>query len=107
MIGHRLITELTVYRPGYTTDNVGGRTQTFADQGTIRAQVNQPSSQERLAAAQLGAELAYVVHTAYGADVERGDHLDDGGVRRLRVRAVEHDSHNTYSRLECEVVEGE
>lgn len=107
MIGHRLNSTLTVYRASYTTDAVGGRTRSFVAAGTIRAQVSQPSAEERAVAAQEGATLHHVVHTTYGADVQRGDELDDGGARRLRVLAVVHDSRMTYSRLECEVVQGE
>lgn len=106
MIEHRLNETLTVYRATFTSDGAGGRTKSTAEQGTIRAQVNQPSATERLAAAQLGSNLSHVVHTTYGADVERGDELDDGGARRLRVLDVMHDSRRTYYRLECEVVQG-
>lgn len=106
MIAHRLNSTLTVYRATYVDDGAGGRTKTSAVAGTIRAQVNQPTAQERLAAAQLGAELSHVIHTTFGADVERGDELDAGGARRLRVRAVFNDSRETYKRLECEVVQG-
>jgi SPP1 family predicted phage head-tail adaptor len=105
MIRHRLNETVTVYRASFVDDGAGGRTKTFAEVGDIRAQVNQPSAQERLAAAQLGAELSHVVHTTYGADVERGDELDAGLARRLRVRDVMHDSRRTYYRLECEVVQ--
>lgn len=107
MIGHRLNDELTVYRATYTTDAVGGRTQTFTENGTIRAQVSQPTAAERTVAAQAGANLSHVIHTTYGADVERGDELDNGGTRRLRVLAVLHNSRRTYKRLECEVTQGE
>lgn len=106
MIAHRLNATLTVYRASFAGDGVGGRTETFASAGTIRAQVNQPTAEERLAAAQAGANLTHVVHTIYGADVARGDELDDGGARRLRVLAVFTNSRHTYRRLECEVVEG-
>jgi len=105
MIGHRLNRVLTVYRPAYAADAVGGRTRAFASAGTIRAQVSQPRAEERLLAAQFGARLDYVVHTTAGADVQRGDELDDGGARRLRVVSVTHDSRTTYLRLECEVTQ--
>lgn len=106
MIGHRLNDELTVYRATYVPDGAGGSTRTFAAVGTIRAQVSQPSSAERQVAAQVGALLTHVVHTTYGADVERGDELDSGGPRRLRVVGVLNDSRRTYARLECEVTQG-
>lgn len=107
MIAHRLNDTLTVYRASYAADGAGGRTKTFASVGTIRAQVSQPSEAERQVASQLGALLTHVVHTTYGADVERGDELDDGGAQRLRVVGVLHDSRRTYSRLECEVTQSE
>lgn len=107
MIGHRLNSVLTVYRTTWAADGAGGRTPTEVSQGTIRAQVSQPSAEERATAQQLGANLAYVVHTSASADVERGDELDDGGTRRLRVLAVLQNSRATYKRLECEVVQGE
>ena len=106
MIGHRLNSTLTVYRATYVADGAGGRTKLMVPVDTIRAQVNQPTAAERAAAAQLGAALSHVVHTTYGADVQRGDELDNGGARRLRVLAVLNNSRETYSRLECEVVQG-
>lgn len=107
MIAHRLNADVEVFRPSYAPDGVGGRTQTFASVGTIRAQVSQPNAAERVAAQQLGANLTHVVHTTYGADVERGDELDAGGPRRLRVLAVVTNSRATYKRLECEVAQSE
>lgn len=107
MIRHRLNRTLTVYRKTYAADGAGGRTATFASVGTIPAQVNQPSAEERMVAAQAGANLTHVVHAPYGANVERGDELDAGGPRRLRVLAVITNSRRTYSRLECEVKQSE
>lgn len=106
MIGHLFNVTLTVYRGATTEDGRGGRTTAMASHGTIRAKVDQPSAAERMAAGQEGAKLSHVVRTRYGADVKRGDELDTGEPRRLRVVAVIHDSHRTYSRLECEVVQG-
>lgn len=107
MIGHLLNTTLTVYRAAYVADGRGGRTRSTNEQGTVRAKVDQPSAAERMVAGQMGAALDYVVHVANSADVQRGDELDEGGTRRLRVRSVVQDSHATYKRLECEVIEGE
>lgn len=107
MIDPLLNVTLTVYRASRVSDGAGGRTTTFDDVGTIRAQVSQPSADERAAAAQLGANLTHVVHTRRAANVERGDELDAGGPRRLRVLAVVSNSRTTYKRLECEVVQGE
>lgn len=107
MIGHRLNSTLTVHRPTVIADGAGGGVKTFSELGTIRAQVSQPSAQERLVAAQAGALLTHVVHVANGEDVQRGDELDTGTGRRLRVLAATHDSRNTYLRLDCEQVQGE
>lgn len=107
MIEHLLNSELTVYRAAYVADGAGGRTKTFAEQGTIRASVAQPTDMERNTAAQFGARLDSLVYTTSGADVERGDELDDGGARRLRVIAVERNSRRTYYRLHCTVAQGE
>lgn len=107
MIGHLLNSTVTVYRPGYTSDGAGGRTKTFTQTGTVRAKVGQPFSQELMAAGQLGAHLTHVVHVAHGADVQRGDELDVGEGRRLRVLDAIHDSRLTYTRLDCQAVQGE
>lgn len=106
MIAHRLNEELTVYRATDTPDGAGGTTRAFASVGTIRAQVSQPNAAERQVAAQVGAHLTHVVHASYGVDVQRGDELDHDGPRRLRVVGVLNDSRRTYTRLECEVVQG-
>jgi SPP1 family predicted phage head-tail adaptor len=107
VIGHRLNETLTVYRAAYTADGAGGRTKVFEAAGLIRAQVSQPTAAERTLAAQAGANLTHVVHAAYTANVERGDELDNGGDRRLRVLAVVTNSRHTYKRLECQVAQGE
>lgn len=107
MIRQRLNSTLDVLRPSRTPDGAGGSTEQLVSAGTIRAQVNQPSAEERLAAAQLGANLTHVVHTIAMADVERGDRLDTGGPQLLVVVAVLTDSRRTYKRLECEVTQSE
>lgn len=106
MIGHLLNAAVTVYRPAFTADGRGGRTRAMNEQGSIRARIVQPTDVERTVAGQDGATLYHVVHVAYGADVERGDELDTGGSRRLRVVAVVSDSSGTYKRLDCRVIEG-
>lgn len=105
MIGPLLNSALTVYRPSFADDGAGGRTATLAEQGTIRAQVSQPSAEERVLAEQAGASLDYVVHTTYGADVQRDDELEDDAGARFRVLASVTNSRHTYKRLECEVVQ--
>jgi SPP1 family predicted phage head-tail adaptor len=106
MIRHLLNAGVDVYRATFTDDGRGGRTSTLAKVGTVRARVAQPSAAERAVAAQLGAVLEHVVHVEHVADVERGDELDTGGPRRLRVQSVVIDSSSTYKRLECQVIEG-
>lgn len=106
MIGHLLNADLTVYRAAFVGDGAGGRTKTFAEHGTVRAMVSQPSDQERQTAEQFGARLDAIVYTAFGADVERGDELDDGGARRWRVIAKESNSRTSYERLHCTEVQG-
>lgn len=73
---------------------------------TIRVKVGQPSTEEREIAARSGSTLTHVVHALYGANVKRGDELDIGGARRLRVVDVVTNSHQSYARLGCEVVQG-
>lgn len=107
MIRSLLNATLTVYRASFTDDGRGGRTKAFASAGTIRAKLSQPAAEERAAAAQMGARLDYIVHTTHDADVRRGDELDSGGARRLRVVSVVSDSHATYRRLDCEVVQSD
>lgn len=106
MIGHLLTTTATVYRATFAADGAGGRTKTMAAVGTIRAQVAQPTAVEREVAARMGAMLTHVVHTTVGANVGRGDELDIGGPRRLRVLDAVENSQQTYTRLDCEVVQG-
>lgn len=107
MIGHLLNSDLTVYRATYVADGAGGRTKSFASHGIIRGSVGQPTDQEREAVAQEGARLDFVVYTTDGADIERGDELDTGDARRLRVIGAVHNSRNTYTRLHTTVVQGE
>jgi head-tail adaptor len=106
VIGPLLNTTVTVYRPAFVADGRGGRTQTFASQGTVRAKVGQPAQVEGIIAGRDGAMLLTPVHVAFAADVRRGDELDAGGTRRLRVVAVVNDSRETYKRADCEVVQG-
>lgn len=106
MIDHLLNTTVTVYRAAFTADGRGGRTSTFASQGTVRAKVGQPAQVEGVIAGRHGATLLTPVHVAHAADVRRGDELDTGGARRLRVVAVVNDSRQTYKRADCEEIQG-
>ena len=105
MIAHLLNTTVTVYRATYAADGAGGRTSTMASQGTVRAKVGQPAQVEGIIAGRDGAMLLTPVHVEFAADVQRGDHLDTGGDRRLRVVAVVNDSRRTYKRADCEVIQ--
>lgn len=106
MIGHLLNTTATVYRPAFAADGRGGRTTTFTAAGTVRVKVGQPTAAEGVIAGRDGAMLMTPVHLAYSADVRRGDELDAGGPRRLRVLGVVSDSRRTYKRADCEAVQG-
>ena len=106
MISRLLLDTVEVYRPTLVADGRGGRTRSFASVGVVRAKVGQPSTDERATAARLGAVLSAVVHVAFGADVRRGDELDVGHPRRVRVVSVTTNSRRTYARIECEEVQG-
>lgn len=106
MIGHLLNTVVTVYRPTMSSDGRGGRSRTFATAGSMLAKVGQPRASEGTLAGRDGAMLVTPVHLEAGSDVRRGDELDTGGPRRLRVVDVVTDSRGTYLRADCEVVQG-
>jgi head-tail adaptor len=113
MIGHLLNRTLTVHRATATTDGVGGQTITYAQVGTVRAQVNQPTAEQRQAAGQWAANLSHIVHTLPGADVQRGDELggdlpsDIPSGARLRVLSTVANSRDTYTRLDVEITQPE
>jgi head-tail adaptor len=110
-IGHLMTQTLSVYRPTETTDSGGGREDSFTLVATIRAKVNQPTPEEVQAAGVWGAQLSHVVHCEVYEDVRRADEFGgelpseiEAGFR-LRVIAVVSDSHQTYRRMLCEVVQ--
>ena len=111
MIGHLLKQTLSVHRPKTAPDGAGGHTVEFSAMGTVQAQVNQPSAEERQVAQQQGAWLSHVVHLLPGADVRRGDELsgeipsDVPAGHRLRVISTVTNSRETYLRAGCEVVQ--
>jgi hypothetical protein len=106
VIAHLLNSTVTVYRATFVADGRGGRTSTFASQGTVAAKVGQPAQVEGVIAGRDGAMLLTPVHLAADAGVLRGDELDAGDDRRLRVVAVVTNSRDTYLRADCEVVQG-
>lgn len=113
MIGHLLVSTLTVHRPISTDDGLGGTEVVMVEAGDIAAQVSQPTPVELQVAAQWGAQLTHVIHAAAGADVRRGDELagdlpsDVPEGRRLRVISTVSNSRTTYTRVLCEVVQAE
>lgn len=106
MVGHLLNTTVTVYRPTFTPDGRGGRSASFAFVASMRAKVNQPRPSEGTQAGRHGALLFTPVHLDAGADVRRGDELEVGQARRLRVVDVVTNSRASYLRADCEVVQG-
>lgn len=102
---------LSVWRATDVEDSGGGQVDVFAQVGTIRAKVNQPTPEEVQAAGTWGARLSHVVHTPVYNDIRRGDEF--GGETpsevlpgfRLRALSVVSDSHQTYRRAMCEVVQ--
>lgn len=110
-IGHLLTHTLSVYRPTEVVDSGGGRENTAVLVGTMRAKVNQPTPEEVQAAGVWGAQLSHVVHTEVYEDIRRGDYFGgelpsevEAGFR-LRVLSVVSDSHSTYRRSLCEIVQ--
>jgi head-tail adaptor len=112
-ISHLTLTLLTVHRPSTVADGIGGTTVTYSQVGEIKAQVSQPTTEERMLAQQAGANLTHIVHTTEGADVRRGDELggdlpsDVPDGRRLRVVSAVSNSRSTYTRIECEITQAE
>lgn len=111
-IGHLLTQTLTLYRGTDAVDSGGGRVVVFEQVDVIRAKVNQPTPTEEQLAGVWGSQLSHVVHTEEYVDVRRGDVF--GGElpsevqpdQVLRVLSVVSDSHSTYKRSLCEIVQG-
>lgn len=112
LIGHLLTQTLSLYRGDDAIDSGGGRVVVFAQIDVIRAKVNQPTPEEHQLAGVWGAQLSHVVHAESYVDIRRDDRL--GGElpsevqpdQQLRVISVVSDSHSTYKRAFCEVVQG-
>ncbi|MFX4294100.1 phage head closure protein [Streptomyces bohaiensis] len=108
MIGHLLVTPLEVWRPVDVPDGAGGRTRTWQQVGAIRASVSQPTTRERMLAAQAGSDHDHTVYTQPTADVRRGDELRTGeGPDRYRVIAVSFPSRRRYRRCETQLTQHE
>ncbi len=106
LVGHLLTDTVDVFRPTFTPDGRGGRSASFAFVASMRAKVNQPSPSEGKLAGRDGAMMVTPVHLDAGVDVRRGDELEVGGPRRLRVVDVVTNSRASYLRADCEVVQG-
>ena len=110
-VAHLMTQTLSQYRGEQVEDSGGGQELTFSFVGSVRAKVNQPTPEEVQEAAVWGAQLSHVVHTEVYEDIRRGDMF--GGETpsevlpgfMLRVIAVVSDSHQTYRRALCEVVQ--
>lgn len=100
-IGHLLNARVEVWRAVLADDGGGGQIETWEPQGTQPARLSQPSSAQREAGDQLGAELTHVVYLRPSADVRRGDELRRAE-QGLQVRAVfEPSVAGTYRRADC------
>jgi hypothetical protein len=107
MIRHLLNASVDVYRPTFTSDGRGGLTRETSKVGTIRARVmHLPRQREEYTGGRMGDVLTDIVHALPDADVRRGDELDDGSARRLRVVSVVLDSGRTYKRIDCQELQG-
>lgn len=104
MIGHWLNRTLVVFRPSTVPDGAGGETVTMVDQGTVEAKVDQPTAQERVAAAQAGSTHSHNVYLLPDADVRRNDELVGDG-QTFKVLAVYQPSTPRYSKAECELTQ--
>ncbi|MEU9777435.1 head-tail adaptor protein, partial [Streptomyces sp. NPDC047968] len=101
-IGRHLNRVLEVRRPTTTDDGAGGQSTTLVLQGTVRAKVDQPSTTERIVAAQSGSRHSHDVYLHPGADVARGDELRGtdalGTAQTFRVLSVVQPSRPVYSK---------
>jgi head-tail adaptor len=108
-VGHLLSRRLQVWRPVTAPDGAGGHTTEMVPQpAPVRAKVDQPSTRERMLAAQASSEHTHTVYLLPAADVRRGDQLRDAGTGEAwRVLAVAHPSTPIYRRAECQLIQSE
>ncbi|MFE7159155.1 phage head closure protein [Streptomyces sp. NPDC057636] len=93
---------VAVWRYSRTADGMGGWEETWAQVGTVRARISQPSATERTLADQATARLTHVAYLSADADVRRNDQLRLGA-RVFTVSAVfEPSEPGTYLRADCE-----
>ncbi|HEX6685759.1 MAG TPA: head-tail adaptor protein [Candidatus Limnocylindrales bacterium] len=104
--GHELNRSLQVWRPDLTDDGAGGQSVAYAQAGTVRARVSQPTAAEQVEAAQAGATHTQPVYLLPDADVRRGDELrGDGDVFRVKATIVP--SEPVYLRADVELIQHE
>lgn len=110
-IGRFLNRQLTIWRAVTVDDGGGGQEVTLVEQGTVRAKVDQPSTTERIVAAQAGSKHSHDVYMAAGTAVRRGDELRGtdalGQAQRFRVLSVAQPSTPVYSKALVELVQEE
>ncbi|MEW2635260.1 head-tail adaptor protein [Streptomyces sp. NPDC048389] len=109
MIGHWLNRELQVWRPQTEPDGAGGQTTTHVQQpDDVRAKVDQPSTAERVLAAQAESRHTHSVYLLPDADVRRGDELRDAGSGEVwRVLSVLSPSSTRYRKAETQLIQAE
>jgi head-tail adaptor len=108
-VGHLLNRRLQVWRPTREPDGYGGHTTVMMQQpNPVRAKVDQPSTRERMLAAQASSEHTHTVYLLPAADVRRQDELRDAATGETwRVLAVAHPSTPIYRRAECRLIQSE
>ncbi|WUI00209.1 phage head closure protein [Spirillospora sp. NBC_00431] len=105
-IEHWLNRVLEVWRPETTDDGAGGQDVTYVRKDDVAAKVDQPTTAERMLAAQAGTDHDHTVYLAPSADVRRGDELrGDGQV--LRVLSTVTPSTPRYLKAACELTQTE
>lgn len=107
MIWHTLTRQLAVWRDTVGPDGAGGRTTTAAEIGHVWAKVSQPTTRERLVAAQAGSEQTHVVHLAPDAMVRRGDQLRGRGQTFRVLDTIAPSGDGVYLRADCELIQAE
>lgn len=110
-LGRHLNRTLEVWRTTTVNDGAGGEDTTYAQVGTVRAKVDQPSPQERLIAQQTGSRHSHNVYLPPRADVRRGDELRGtdalGTAQKFRVQSVIQPSTPVYSKAEVELTQSQ
>lgn len=105
-VRHLLNRTLTHARPTTVPDGSGGSTTTMVDLDPIRCRTSQPSTTERLYAAQAQAQHDQAIYFLPTADVRKGDRLTDPGTGETwRVTATVRPSKPKYLRADAELIE--